>query len=743
MADAPRLYEVKVDPSVETEGSCGIPLSPANPTTLLIQTEAGQCYDVGDIRYVAVKGQITVGAVADAADDDQQIPLDGLTFVLRADGEDGPGTRLSGEGEQYVTFSNLAAGRYSVSVSGAPIKTKSPLRLSADPGGSVSVLVTPGKTFNLRQYFRFEPAIAEVQGSVVDHESEGPLAGVPVFLEPKGQDFSPLESRTDQQGIFTFPDVPPGPFRVTLASKTTAIGSQKWVLPPGAKGALEGYVKSGEKLALPALRLVRDRHQIIAVLQDESGSGIANAALKIEDADGNLIANVVTGEDGQVTYDVDREGTYYIVPVLESGEHLRRYVAEVHSTATVKMVSGGRARGAQQQSAAAAKNISQAFSDATTFPLLMESVNLPSAPSFGGAPQAGDAGSWSRLVEGTLKEVLGWRPKKDPNGVVAALTQSFSPTEAGGFTEWKWNPRTYTVQVQADMGAVTGAQASIYSRAKTSLDAAQPLLDGLAPLIPDADLEDIEASRSIVRSQLQELIRELGTEGGPRPSRIDQLFELLSGPRAAKGQLLPIVFDPDVVPGQLGTLRDRFGMLRKNVNTIDEEQNLTNFVILVDYVQTLRQSWESQRSFFDRLPHVGQQPYLGTQLVLVSRALSVVAESVAEVGFTMDSVFLGPAERATIRIDLGAGESPLFVSELLGWIEQFTSEEAPRLISDSGKDGVEAIKTTLANLSRFTRLATSQTAVPAAFNTTRVQRAWIELADQIDGVSNLIIDIKR
>jgi hypothetical protein len=529
---------------------------------------------------------------------------------------------------------------------------------------------------------------------------------------------------------------------VRLASKTTAIGSQKWVLAPSGKAEISGHVKLGEKKELPPLKLIRDRHQIIAVLKDESGSGIPHAALKIEDADGNLVANVVTDKDGQVTHDVDREGTFYVVPVLEAGRPVKRYVAEVHSVARVNMIAGPGGPGAPQ-AAAAAGQIGQALTDVTTFPILTESVSFPSTPSSAGTPQGGDAGSWNRLVEGTLKEVLGWRPKKDAGGVVAALTQSFSPTEAGGFTEWKWNPRTYTVQVQADMGAVTGAQASIYSRAKNSLDAAQPLLDGLTPLIVDADLEDIEASRSIVRNHLQELIRELGTEGGPRPSRVDQFFAILSGPRILKAGQALIEFDPDKVPGQLGTLRDRFGMLRKNVNTIDEEQNLTNYVILVDYVQILRQSWESQRDFFDRLPHQGLQPYLGTQLVLVSRALSVVAESVTEVGFTMDSVFLGPAERATIGLNMGPGESPLFVSELLNWIEQFASEEAPRLITDSGKDGVEAMKTTLTSLSRFTRLATTQVNVPAAFNTSRVRRAWTELADQIDNVSTLIAGIKR
>ena len=44
----------------------------------------------------------------------------------------------------------------------------------------------------------------------------------------------------------------------------------------------------------------------------------------------------------------------------------------------------------------------------------------------------------------------------------------------------------------------------------------------------------------------------------------------------------------------------------------------------------------------------------GTQLVLLSRALAVVAESTREATDAMDSVFLGQDQRATVRLDLGA-----------------------------------------------------------------------------------------
>ena len=68
----------------------------------------------------------------------------------------------------------------------------------------------------------------------------------------------------------------------------------------------------------------------------------------------------------------------------------------------------------------------------------------------------------------------------------------------------------------------------------------------------------------------------------------------------------------------------------------------------------------------------------------------------------------------------GNRRSPLFVSELLSWIERFAAEEAPRLIHDSGKDGVVAMKDTLAQPAQFATFATTQVDVPAAFKTARV-----------------------
>lgn len=358
----------------------------------------------------------------------------------------------------------------------------------------------------------------------------------------------------------------------------------------------------------------------------------------------------------------------------------------------------------------------------------------------GGSSGVGGAGGGRPLgavVENAVRDVLGWRPKtSDHKGFLAALTQSFEGREIEGRTEYRYTPRTYAVQVQADMGAITGAQASIYARAKAALDQSLAILDRLYPLAPEADKQEVEASRAIVRSELTELVNELGVEGGPRVHRVNALFRQLRGTNNTD-------FDPERVGGQLQRMRENLGLTRDNVNTIEEEQDLTDFITLVDYIGSLQQSWDNQRRFFDRRNTA--EPYLGTHLVLLSRALAVVAESVREVYNAMDSVFLRAAERQTIELRF-TSEAPIFVSELLAWVDRFASEEAPLLIQDAGKAGVQAFSPTVEQLTGLVRgsLIPPQDGyrLPAAYRTGRVQRALQELATHLQRTADLARDLQ-
>ena len=176
--------------------------------------------------------------------------------------------------------------------------------------------------------------------------------------------------------------------------------------------------------------------------------------------------------------------------------------------------------------------ITRSVEDAVTFPILTKEVDGYAAGagdlSWTGAPGGSSIG---RLARETIRGVLGWRYRSnDYKGFVAALSKTFQLKEVEGHTEWDFKPQHH--MIKADLGEVTGAQASIYERAKVAMDQSLPLLDRLEPLRADADKEDTEAMRAVIRTEFTELVQELGVVGGPRVQRIDSLFRLLLGDNA-------------------------------------------------------------------------------------------------------------------------------------------------------------------------------------------------------------------
>lgn len=384
------------------------------------------------------------------------------------------------------------------------------------------------------------------------------------------------------------------------------------------------------------------------------------------------------------------------------------------------------------------ENFTTTVEDAVSYPILTRDASDYPASRNGSSSSNGSGNgvtSITRAAKQTIRDVLGWRYRvNDPKGFLAALNKSFSLKEVEGHVEWEWKAQSY--MVQADMGEITGAQASVYKQASVSLENALPLLDGLTPLRTDADAEDTEAMRAIIRTEMTELVGELGLIGGPRVQRVDSFFEKLIG------TLPPASFDPEHVSGQLARMRQRFGLSRARVNTITEEQNLTNFLILVDYVNSLYQSWDLKRGFFDRTA----EPFLGTQLVLLSEILDAILEQLQETYDAMDSVFFGPAERQTTEIELSDG--PMTVTEILSWVENFAAVEGRQLIQEGGKDGVVVFNSTMVRLRDIVQEAAGISAQPSTnpvrpFHTRRVALALGELTSYLSTAVDRASEIRR
>ncbi|MFG2106472.1 hypothetical protein [Micromonospora chersina] len=316
---------------------------------------------------------------------------------------------------------------------------------------------------------------------------------------------------------------------------------------------------------------------------------------------------------------------------------------------------------------------------------------------------AGGTGDQGPTVSAAIRDVLGWRPRvQDPKAFTAALSASFELSTVEDHVVARYVPRG--VAVQADLGGVTGGQASLYLRAKAAHEQITRMLDSLQPLRTDADPQDCEAYRGLVRDSVRRIVMELGREGGPRVPLVDSAFSVLTGfqptpaaqlprpsPAIAKlaqriqpGVVPPAVaeIDPDSVPGQLGALRERFGLDDDHVNTVDEEKQRTSFWTLVELITDLQRSWDTRRSDFTLAIGSG---FLGTDLVQISRLLAAASEQIDELEAVLDSVLVSGAERQTVMLDRGTG---LTLDDLVQWLRVFVTEDGPNIIRDTGRDGL-------------------------------------------------------
>ena len=368
-------------------------------------------------------------------------------------------------------------------------------------------------------------------------------------------------------------------------------------------------------------------------------------------------------------------------------------------------------------------------------------------------------GSLQQLVDNALGSVLCRHPNSDPQVFLDSLEKAFTPHQEDNRTIYLWNPCSYGARIETDLGgAITGAQASLFNRAKTSLGDALKLLDHIHPLNPAADPQNMEATRSTVRTEIIELLNELGLPEGPREQRVDSLFQVLIGDTTVNDSY-------EVVGGQMQQLADAFGLERSLINTVSEEHNYSNYLTMRDYLISLRDSWTQYSS------DSGAGAYIGTQLVLLSQALSVIAQSVEETYRIMDLYFLGPAERRSVWIDFtkardrnlpkgykdiiafvlpdGTGylledvaqlTPPMTVEELLSWALRFATQEGPALAMSGGKIGIAS---SLAETAKRLMILSTAAAYTPVKNTAykRSAGALLDLGSQCYEVQRLAQEV--
>jgi hypothetical protein len=201
--------------------------------------------------------------------------------------------------------------------------------------------------------------------------------------------------------------------------------------------------------------------------------------------------------------------------------------------------------------------------------------------------------------------------------------------------------------------------------------------------------------------------------------------------------------DPDKIRGTLGSLRDTYGIYfllkgRDNEfnNSVQDEQNITNFRMISDYMTSLLQSWLANGKYF-MLSTTRMPAFLGTQLVLISRQLGVIAETVNELRFALESVFIGPNERQTLLLEFDDHwELPaMYLEDVLTEIESSVTDELPRLIKDGGRIAITnnllPVVQTLMNMVQGAKDPQNIDALPDGFSTARVRHTLDDLSDQL------------
>jgi hypothetical protein len=260
------------------------------------------------------------------------------------------------------------------------------------------------------------------------------------------------------------------------------------------------------------------------------------------------------------------------------------------------------------------KEEKNAVVDLSSYPILTEEVGFPpsplSRPSTGGSGASGTGGvqgGVGQVASRAIGEVLGWKANAaDAKGFLGALTQSFSLVEVEGRTESKWNPKTYTVQTDL-AGGITGAQASLYARAQVAQEKCLPLLDGLYALDPRADPEFVKALREMAKSQITEIVKQFAVVP-PSILRVNTYFHILLGVdrhQLMAGARATVETNPDTIGGTLGDIRKIYGIYFQRdgqdnplSNSVEDEQDITNFRVISDYMTSLLLTWLGNYEYF-------------------------------------------------------------------------------------------------------------------------------------------------
>ncbi|KAM3099724.1 hypothetical protein ACKFKF_13940 [Phormidesmis sp. 146-12] len=329
------------------------------------------------------------------------------------------------------------------------------------------------------------------------------------------------------------------------------------------------------------------------------------------------------------------------------------------------------------------------------------------------------ANGLSQQVERALTQVLGRAPGRGSDGFISALNSAF-PTAKNGQVMMTPARSLVSLYNPNELNGMTGqlsvAQANLYRQGSIIGQDALKVLEGLTSFDPTADVDAVEALRSLIQSQIRTLVDEFGRLDEPRKQRVETYLNTLSvkspvgsesgGNRLIGGSLLKF--------GEKARLINRNGQVEAVLPvTLGDETQIAGFELLINYVDTLRRIWVE----YDITTSIETQ-VTGRYSERLSRAsimLPVISDSNASLMSAMDSVGFTESERRSDAALFDTLESPgsvtissgnngtnltitanfalpnITVNDFDEWVDRFTTLEAPSLLSTSGQFGLDFV----------------------------------------------------
>ncbi len=335
---------------------------------------------------------------------------------------------------------------------------------------------------------------------------------------------------------------------------------------------------------------------------------------------------------------------------------------------------------------------------------------------------SGDAASMKRQVERAITQVLGRATGNDPNVFMNALTSAFptTPTTEGpavALTPARSVISLYRADGTADnaysssgknggyTGTISARQANLYRQATVIARDAIRVLNGLTPFVPEAESDQVEALRALIRSEINALMEEFGRVDEPRNERVLSYFSALRIHTAGFGRRA-FLDDPS------------------RAATVEDEAQVAGFELLGSYVVNLRSAWDT---FFDKDAGKSSPSFsLSERVERANVLLPVIAQVNTDFEAAMDSVGFAESERRSMNAhftalerDTAEGSSegqsqeerttPLInpqkqllpdidsflpnitVYDLTEWVDRFATIEGPASLAGSGQYGLDFV----------------------------------------------------